>query len=152
MDWRSIRLIVPKWGSPGFPEGPHSILHRRPIIHLCFVTRIAVRTWNVHSSTRGSKCDILLWRAKYSERAEDGQNYYTETQANLYISILDGTYTNTQVFTFEQYTSELSTQIRTGNWYTAQATCANLPTSGIFDATKKAEIQADIDTYVLNNY
>ena len=94
----------------------------------------------------------LLWRAKYSERSEDGQNYYTETQANLYISILDGTYTNTQVFTFEQYTSELSTQIRTGNWYTAQATCANLPTSGIFDATKKAEIQADIDTYVLNNY
>lgn len=94
----------------------------------------------------------LLWRAKYSERAEDGQNYYTETQANLYISILDGTYTNTEVFTFEQYTSELSTQIRTGNWYTAQATCANLPTSGIFDATKKAEIQADIDTYVLNNY
>ena len=94
----------------------------------------------------------LLWRAKYSERAEDGQNYYTETQANLYISILDGTYTNTQVFTFEQYTSELSTQIRTGNWYTAQATCSSLPTSGIFDATKKAEIQADIDAYVLNNY
>ena len=94
----------------------------------------------------------LLWRAKYSERAEDGQNYYTETQANLYISILDGTYTNTQVFTFEQYTSELSTQIRTGNWYTAQATCSSLPTSGIFDATKKAEIQADIDNYILNNY
>lgn len=94
----------------------------------------------------------LLWKAKYSERSEDGQNYYTETQADLYISILDGVYTSAEVFTFEQYTSELSTQIRTGNWYTAQDTCTNLPTSGIFDTAKKAQIQADIDTYVLNNY
>ena len=94
----------------------------------------------------------LLWKAKYNERSADGQDYYTETQAELYISILDGVYTNTEVFDFEQYTNELSTQIRTGNWYTAQDTCTNLPTSGIFDTTKKAQIQADIDNYVLNNY
>ncbi len=94
----------------------------------------------------------VLWKAKYNERSADGQDYYTETQAELYISILDGVYTNTEVFDFEQYTNELSTQIRTGNWYTAQDTCTNLPTSGIFDTTKKAQIQADIDTYLLNNY
>ena len=33
----------------------------------------------------------LLWFSKYEERREDGQRYYTETQANLYLSILDGT-------------------------------------------------------------
>jgi len=94
----------------------------------------------------------LLWIAKYEERREDGQRYYTETQANLYLSILDGTYTSTDVFDFEEYTSQLADQIFKGDWYTAQETCANLPTSGIFDTTKKAEIQAHIDTYVLNNY
>ena len=94
----------------------------------------------------------LLWIAKYEERREDGQAYYTESQANLYLSILDGTYTSSEVFDFESYTNELSTQIRTGNWYTAQTTCSDLTTSGIFDTAKKAEIQTVIDNYVTNNY
>jgi hypothetical protein len=94
----------------------------------------------------------LLWFAKYEERREDGQRYYTETQANLYLSILDGTYTSVEVFDFESYTSQLADQIFKGDWYTAQTTCSDLPTSGIFDTTKKAEIQAEIDDYVTNNY
>ena len=94
----------------------------------------------------------LLWFAKYEERREDGQIYYTETQANLYLSILDGTYTSVEVFDFESYTSQLADQIFKGDWYTAQTTCSDLPTSGIFDTTKKAEIQAEIDDYVTNNY
>ena len=94
----------------------------------------------------------LLWFAKYEERRQDGQRYYTETQKNMYLSILDGTYTSVQVFDFEEYTSELANQVDKGDWYTAQNTCTNLPTSGIFDTAKKAEIQAYIDDYVLNNY
>ncbi len=94
----------------------------------------------------------LLWVAKYEERREDGQRYYTETQADLYLSILDGTYTSIEVFDFEEYTSQLGDQIFKGDWYTAQTTCTNLPTSGIFDTAKKAEIQGVIDDYVLRNY
>lgn len=94
----------------------------------------------------------LLWIAKYEERRDDGQRYYTETQANMYLSILDGTYTSTEVFDFEEYTSQLADQIFKGDWYTAQTTCTNLPTSGIFDTAKKAEIQGVIDDYVSRNY
>jgi hypothetical protein len=94
----------------------------------------------------------LLWFAKYEERREDGQIYYTETQANLYLSILDGTYTSTEVFNFEEYTSQLADQIFKGDWFTSQSTCTNLSTSGIFDTAKKAEIQGIIDDYVTNNY
>ena len=94
----------------------------------------------------------LLWIAKYEERRDDGQRYYTETQADLYLSILDGTYTSIEVFDFEEYTSQLGDQIFKGDWYTAQTTCTNLPTSGIFDTAKKAEIQGVIDDYVLDNY
>ena len=79
----------------------------------------------------------LLWIAKYEERRDDGQRYYTETQADLYLSILDGTYTSIEVFDFEEYTSQLGDQIFKGDWYTAQTTCTNLPTSGIFDTTKR---------------
>ncbi len=94
----------------------------------------------------------LLWIAKYEERREDGQRYYTETQADLYLSILDGTYTSIEVFDFEEYTSQLGDQIFKGDWYTAQTTCTNLSTSGIFDTAKKAEIQGVIDDYVSRNY
>lgn len=104
-----------------------------------------------YSLVTGSLLDNL-WIAKYEERREDGQRYYTETQANLYLSILDGTYTSVEVFDFESYTSQLADQIFKGDWYTAQTTCSDLPTSGIFDTTKKAEIQAEIDDYVTNNY
>jgi len=104
-----------------------------------------------YSLVTGSLLDNL-WIAKYEERREDGQRYYTETQANLYLSILNGTYTSVEVFDFESYTSQLADQIFKGDWYTAQTTCSDLPTSGIFDTTKKAEIQAEIDDYVTNNY
>ena len=104
-----------------------------------------------YSLVTGSLLDNL-WIAKYEERREDGQRYYTETQANMYLSILDGTYTSVQVFDFEEYTSQLADQIFKGDWYTAQATCTNLLESGIFDTAKKAEIQSYIDQYVLDNY
>ncbi len=94
----------------------------------------------------------LLWRSKYEERREDGQRYYTETQADLYLAILDGTYTSTDVFEFESYTSELSGIINTGNWLTAQSFISTLPTSGIFDVSKKEEITLYINNYILDNY
>lgn len=93
-----------------------------------------------------------LYIKQYKERKEDGENYYTETQAELYIDILNGVYTSVQVFEFEDHTSDLSKQIRTGNWLTAQSVVDALPISGIFDATKKSEIKSYIDDYVLLNY
>jgi len=94
----------------------------------------------------------LLWRSKYEERREDGQRYYTETQADLYLSILDGTYTSIEVFDFESYTKELSAIINTGNWLTAQSFISTLTLSGIFDLAKKEEITLYIDNYILDNY
>jgi len=93
-----------------------------------------------------------LWEAKYIERSKDGQRYYQETQRSLYISLINGYYTLEELEVYENYTSKLADQIFKGNWLTAQQTCLNLPTNGIFNTTKKAEIQAYIDEYVLNNY
>ena len=104
-----------------------------------------------YSLVTGTEKD-LLWFAKYEERREDGQRYYTETQADLYLSILDGTYTSAEVFDFESYTSELSAIINTGNWLTAQSFISTLPTSGIFDVSKKEEITLYINNYILDNY
>ena len=74
-----------------------------------------------YSLVTGSLLDNL-WIAKYEERREDGQRYYTETQASLYLSILDETYTSAEVFDFEEHTSQLGDQIFKGDWYTAQTT------------------------------
>jgi len=94
----------------------------------------------------------LLWRAKYEERKEDGENYYTENQASLYISVLEGVYTSAQVFEFESHINELSSLIIGGNWLTAQDFISTIPLLGIFDITKKTEITTYIDNYVANNY
>ena len=104
-----------------------------------------------YSLVTGTERD-LLWDAKYTERAEDGALYYTQTQRNLYLSFLDGDYTSVEIFNFESHIKDLSELVKSGNWYTAQSVIAVLPLSGIFDATKKAEIQAYIDDYVTNNY
>ena len=93
-----------------------------------------------------------LYIEKYKQQQIDGEDYYSDFQASLYLDVLNLTYTELEVFTFESYTNELSSQIRLGNWLTAKTTCSNLAISGIFDQVKKDEIQLYIDNYVLNNY
>jgi len=93
-----------------------------------------------------------LYIKKYKKQQLDGEDYYSDFQADLYLNILNGTYTDLEVFTFESYINDLSNQIRLGNWLTAKTTCVNLSISGIFDQVKKDEIQLYIDNYVLNNY
>ena len=85
-----------------------------------------------------------LYIKKYKQQKKDG--------ASLYLDVINGVYTDIEVFTFESYTKELSNDIRLGQWLTAQDTCTNLAVSGIFTQSKKDEIQLDIDNYVTNNY
>jgi len=93
-----------------------------------------------------------LYIKKYKQQKKDGEDYYLSFQASLYLDVINGVYTDIEVFTFESYTKELSNDIRLGQWLTAQDTCANLAVSGIFTQSKKDEIQLDIDNYVTNNY
>lgn len=93
-----------------------------------------------------------LYIKKYKQQKKDGEDYYLSFQASLYLDVINGVYTDIEVFTFESYTKELSNDIRLGQWLTAKDTCANLAVSGIFTQLKKDEIQLDIDNYVTNNY
>jgi len=93
-----------------------------------------------------------LWDEKYGERSEDGQSYYRESQRNMYLAILDGIYTFTEVKDYESYTTNLADQIFKGDWLIAQDTCNNLALNGIFDAVKKSEIKTYIDNYIIDNY
>ena len=93
-----------------------------------------------------------LYIKKYKQQKKDGEDYYLSFQASLYLDVINGVYTDIEVFTFESYTKELSNDIRLGQWLTAQDTCTNLALSGIFTQSKKDEIQLDIDNYVTNNY
>ena len=93
-----------------------------------------------------------LYIKKYKQQKKDGEDYYLSFQASLYLDVINGVYTDIEVFTFESYTKELSNDIRLGQWLTAQDTCTNLALSGIFTQSKKDEIQLDIDNYVSDNY
>lgn len=101
-----------------------------------------------------------LWATKGEERKEAGQAYFTKFQTDLYRGITSSTYTEVQVQHFREYTKELADLIKEGSWTLAKEYCFSLPVSGnapdgnpgIFDTTKKSEIQAYVDNYVLNNY
>jgi len=89
---------------------------------------------------------------RYNTLKVDGEDWYTENQADLYLKIQDGTYTEQEVFDFENHIKSVSGAVVSGNWLTSQSICSALATSGIFDTAKKLEIQTYIDDYVTNNY
>ena len=95
---------------------------------------------------------IKLHKKLYAQRKVDGNDYENEYMARIYLKIVDGTYTPTEVFTLENYLSELMHDIEVGSWMTAQSLNASLSLSGIYDQAMKDDIQAYIDNYVLNNY
>lgn len=93
-----------------------------------------------------------LFSSKYDDRRTDGLQFYNDMQAELYIGILDGVYTEAQVLDFQAHTKELGEQISEGSWLTGKTSCQNLAISGIFDTAKKDQIQLEIDTYLNDNY
>ncbi|NIO45018.1 MAG: hypothetical protein GTO02_16625 [Candidatus Dadabacteria bacterium] len=93
-----------------------------------------------------------LYKNKYNERTKDGQEYYNSFRTDLYLDIVNGSITETDAFLLEQHIKQLSDNLMTGNWLTAQNTNQNLTLSGIYDQAMKDEIQNYIDTYITNNY
>jgi hypothetical protein len=89
---------------------------------------------------------------QYKARKIAGQEYVVAYTAQLYLDILSGDVTPTQVFLFEQHVNDLLRQVDGGHWFTAQATNANLALSGIYDQTRKDQIQADLDAEVYIRY
>ncbi len=93
-----------------------------------------------------------LHASRYYELQEDGEAYFHEFQAKMYINILDGVYTAEDVVALQSHLKQISDEIKEGSWLTAQISLPNIALSGIFDQAMKDEIQADIDQYVLDNY
>lgn len=93
-----------------------------------------------------------LIKGQYVQRAEDGADYYNDFRTDRYMDILNGVYTDVEVFALENHLENLGLQIVSGNWITAQNTNSNLSLSGIYTQVMKDEIQADIDIYISLNY
>lgn len=98
--------------------------------------------------------DLLLECTKrtYKQRESDGKEYYNGLRSQLYLDIVNGTYTPAEAFALEQHLKDVKENIVTGNWLTGQSICSALPLSGIFTQELKESIMLDIDTYVNNNY
>ena len=95
---------------------------------------------------------VRLHTNRYKMNEEDGIAYFHKFQAKMYIKIVDGVYTPTEVIALQNYLKTISDEIREGSWLTAQATLPSIPLSGIFDQVMKDEIQLDINNYVAENY
>jgi len=93
-----------------------------------------------------------LYLKKYDERAKDGQEYYNNFRAQLYLDIINGLITEIEAFSLEQHIKELADNLLTGNWLTAQNTNQNLTLNGIYNQSMKNSIQNDLDAYINNNY
>jgi len=93
-----------------------------------------------------------LTKNRYDERASEGLIYYNNFRTDRYIDIINGVYTDTQVFELENHLKDLGIEIVSGNWLTAKNTLLNLTILGIFTQIMKDEITAFVDTYILDNY
>ena len=93
-----------------------------------------------------------LYLKQYQTRISDGQTCAQNFIVELYIQVINGTYSEQEAFDVELHTKNLYLDINSGWWLTAQNTNLNLPLSGIYDQVLKDEIQGLIDNYIQNNY
>ena len=94
----------------------------------------------------------FLYLAQYRQRIEDGHNYVLNFTADKYIEVLNGVYTEAEVFALESHIKNLYQELNNGWWLTAQNSNTNLSLSGIYNQVMKDQIQLVIDTYVSENY
>lgn len=93
-----------------------------------------------------------LYLKKYNERTRDGKDYYNNFRTNLYIEIINGVIIDSEAFALEQHIKELSNNLLTGNWLTAQNTNTNLILSGVYTQVMKSKLDTDINNYLSDNY
>ena len=93
-----------------------------------------------------------LYLKQYQIRILDGNDCVQNFTADLYIDVLNGTYTDTDAFALENHIKDLYSELKNGWWLTAQNTNINLELLGIYDQIMKEEFQAIIDSYVSENY
>lgn len=93
-----------------------------------------------------------LYLIQYQYRIADGQNYVLNFTADKYIQVLNGIYTEQEVFELENHIKNLYGELDNGWWLTAQNTNQNLSLLGIYNQVIKDEIQVTLDTYILENY
>jgi hypothetical protein len=93
-----------------------------------------------------------LYIRQYKYRISDGKDYVLNFTAERYIDLLNGLYTDIEVFALESHVKNLFDELNNGLWLTAQNTNSNLEVSGIYTQLMKSEIQLDLDNYVSENY
>jgi hypothetical protein len=93
-----------------------------------------------------------LYILQYTYRINDGQNFVLDYTANMYINVVNGVYSDIEVFELESHIKDIYDQLNNGFWLTAQNTNQNLSLIGIYTDVMKADIQNILDTYVSENY
>jgi len=93
-----------------------------------------------------------LYLIQYKYRIKDGKEWLLSFTSDRYIDVLNGVYTDAEVFALETHIKDLQEQLNNGCWLTAQNTNSSLGVSGIYTKSMKDEIQATIDSYVAENY
>jgi len=94
----------------------------------------------------------FLYLIQYKQRIADGKDYVLNFTADKYIEVLDGVYSEAEVFALESHIKDLYGELNNGWWLTAQNTNSILPLSGIYNQAMKDEIQLVLNNYVNDNY
>ena len=93
-----------------------------------------------------------LYLLQYQTRINDGKYFVLDFTADMYINVINGIYSDIEVFELEGHIKDIYDQLNNGFWLTAQNTNQNLSLLGIYTDQMKNEIQNTLDTYVFANY
>lgn len=93
-----------------------------------------------------------LYILEYLKRKVDGEAFIIDFTADLYIDVLNATYTEAEVFALESHIASIYSDLSNGWWLTAQNANQNLSLEGIYTQIMKDDIQSILDNYVNDNY
>lgn len=93
-----------------------------------------------------------LYLLQYQKRISDGKFFVLDFTADMYINVLNGVYSEAQVFQLENHIKDIYDQLNNGFWLTAQNTNQDLSLLGIYTDQLKTDIQIILNTYVSENY
>jgi hypothetical protein len=95
---------------------------------------------------------IELHKKRYETNRKNGGEYLDKVKSELYLSILNETNTDVEVFAFEEHLAHLFKHISEGSWLSASQALDGLTLSGIFDEESKTKFKTDINNYLAENY
>lgn len=106
--------------------------------------------FKAHTTIEPSPIDLIM--AEYDRHEENGKQLHKQIRASLVLRLKNKELTLNNVLAIEDKLSNITNNVRGGDWLTAKAKLEAAQTNGVFTEELKADILKQINNYITANY